>query len=344
MRVKIGVFGHFGFGQTKLNGQTIKTLSVAHMLKKEFGEENVILKDTSGGMFKIFRMIKDACHLQKQCEKKVLLLAQNGIRVLVPVVYMLNGLSGKHTHFVVIGGWLAAFLKKRRTLAKMLKCFDGIYAETESMVKKLSDMGFENVYLMPNFKPFEEKVCTVKKDVSNPVKLCTFSRVMQEKGIEEAVKGVKLANEHGKLSYRLTVFGMVEKKFEEKFECLKREYGDTFSYGGEVAYDKSVQTLLSYDAMLFPTYYDGEGLAGTLIDAFYAALPVIATDFNCNNNYVLHGENGILIQPESAVAVKEAILDLFEKEDVSAFRAKSLCMAERFLPEDAVRSLIENLR
>ena len=340
MKRKVGVFGHFAFGRNKRNGQTIKTLSVAHILKQEFGEENVLLIDT----FEKFSLCKNAYLLQKECKHKVLMTAQNGIRILVPLMYALNGFSGKQLHFVVIGGWLVEFLQKRKMLCEMLKHFDGVYAETESMVKGLSDMGFENVFLMPNFKPFEEKVSTIKSDISSPVKLCTFSRVMQEKGIEEAIKGVKLANESGTLGYHLTVFGAIEQSFKEKFLQLQKEYADVFSYGGEIAFDESVKTIKIFDALLFPTYYEGEGMAGTLIDAFKAGLPVVATDFKYNKDYVLHGENGLLIKPADADAVKEAVLELFEKADVLKFRENSLCMAERFESQCAARRLLENLK
>ena len=81
MKKKIGVLGHFGFGQKKLNGQTIKTLSVSHILSQTFGKENVLCKDTSGGAKNFFSILKNVYSLQKKCEHKVLLVAQNGIRV-----------------------------------------------------------------------------------------------------------------------------------------------------------------------------------------------------------------------------------------------------------------------
>lgn len=343
MKKKVGIFGHFGFGKTKLNGQTVKTLSVAYVLEQNFGSENVLKKDTDGGFKSLLRIMKDACVLQKQCNKKVVLLAQNGLKLLLPILYALNGFSGKDMHFVVIGGWLPAFLSKRKVLAGIMKTFSGIYPETEDMVQKLRNMGFENVYLMPNFKPFENKVNAVKKMVSDPVMLCTFSRVTQEKGILEAIQGVQYANEHGNLNYRLTVYGTIEADYETEFHNLLTQYKNVVCYGGEVPFDQSVKTLKMFDALLFPTYYEGEGFAGTLIDAFYAGLPVIATDFKYNNNFVFHEKNGLLVPPKDAEAIGKAIQELFEKRDVAVFREESLKLADVYGVERASAVILENL-
>ncbi|MFR3494185.1 MAG: glycosyltransferase [Blautia sp.] len=50
-------------------------------------------------------------------------------------------------------------------------------------------------------------------------------------------------------------------------------------YKGMVPFNQSTEVLKNYDALLFPTYYEGEGFAGTIIDAFAAGLPVIASDW-----------------------------------------------------------------
>jgi hypothetical protein len=74
---------------------------------------------------------------------------------------------------------------KRKSLTKALKKFDGIYVETSTMKKALEREGFENVLVMPNCK----KLTVLSENdliypAGAPYKLCTFSRVMKEKGIE----------------------------------------------------------------------------------------------------------------------------------------------------------------
>ena len=77
--------------------------------------------------------------------------AHNGIRVYAPLLSLFRRFfKNKRLHYVVIGGWLPEFLLKRKLLAKILKRFDGIYAETNTMKNALEGQVFHNVFVMPN--------------------------------------------------------------------------------------------------------------------------------------------------------------------------------------------------
>lgn len=71
---------------------------------------------------------------------------------------------------------------------------------------------------------------------------------------------------------------------------MQKRFPSYIRYGGLVPFDKSVNVLKDYLALLFPIYYEGEGFAGTLIDAYFAGVPVIAPDWKYNaelvNEYV----------------------------------------------------------
>lgn len=61
------------------------------------------------------------------------------------------------------------------------------------MKKKLKDLGVTNAEVLPNFKNLQSVSAT---KYTEPVcHFCTFSRVMKEKGIEEAVQIVNRINE-----------------------------------------------------------------------------------------------------------------------------------------------------
>ncbi|MBR3941792.1 MAG: glycosyltransferase family 4 protein [Clostridia bacterium] len=339
---KVGIIGHFAFGKNKLNGQTVKTLAVAKILTDAFGEDAVLCKDTCGGAMSLLRIFKDAKELCRGCEHKIVMLAQNGLKHLVPVLYRANGKSGEKMHLIAIGGWLPEYLVENHKIAEKIREFSGVYVETEEMEAKLRRMGFKNIILLPNFKPFEKRVENVKNFISEPVRLCTFSRVTAEKGIREAMLAVQLANRKGKRKYELCVYGQVDKSFEKDFfELLVDD--NSISYGGEIAYDACVHTLKSFDGLLFPTYYAGEGLAGTILDAFSAGLAVIASDFKYNRQYIEHGRNGLLVPPNDAAKLADAIVELYEERDVIEMRNASLRFADRFGAKRAAEILLEKI-
>ena len=98
---------------------------------------------------------------------------------------------------------------------------------------------------------------------------------MREKGIEDAVNAVVSVNtDLGVQAFSLDIYGQVDGAQIEWFESLQKKFPSYIRYGGLVPYDKSVDVLKDYFALLFPTYYEGEGFAGTLIDAYSAGVPV----------------------------------------------------------------------
>ena len=110
-------------------------------------------------------------------------------------------------HYVVIGGWLPQLLERNNLLTIKLKKFDGIYVETHFMIKALQKLGLQNIRYLPNFKRLD----ILKEDqlvycTSEPYKLCTFSRVIKEKGIEDAINSVKSINDNlGRIVYTLDI-------------------------------------------------------------------------------------------------------------------------------------------
>lgn len=120
-----------------------------------------------------------------------------------------------------------------------------------------------------------------------PLPLCTFSRVMKEKEIEDVVNAVKTVNEHfGRTVYTLDIYGQVDSAQTEWFNELKSIFPSYIKSGEPVPFDKSVEVLKNCFALLFPTYYEGEGFAGTLLDAVAAGVPVIASDWRYNPEIV----------------------------------------------------------
>lgn len=126
----------------------------------------------------------------------------------------------------------------------------------------------------------------------------TFSRVMREKGIEDAILAVNKANSIiGSNVFKLIIYGQVEALQIKWFEYLDKKYAlsdleNITFYGGLVQFDKSIDVLKHSFALLFPTYYAGEGFAGTIIDAYAAGIPVIASDWKYNAEVVNDGLTG----------------------------------------------------
>lgn len=308
------MIGHFGFGKELLNGQTIKTKTVTTELERQLGADQIIKIDTHGGVSVLPKVICQMAKAFRSCENIIIFPAHNGVRVFVPLCVFFNRFHQRKLHYVVIGGWLDSLLDGHSALVRLLKNFTGIYVETQSMQRALNQRGLSNVVVMPNFKNLHildksELVYSTGK----PYRLCTFSRVMKEKGIEDAIEAVKKINEsHEEVLFELDIFGQVDDGQLQWFENLEAGFPKYIRYGGFVPFDKTVDVLKKYYALLFPTYYSGEGFAGTLLDAMAAGVPVVASDWKYNSEIVIPGKTGILVKAmdrEILVQALESTLD-----------------------------------
>ncbi len=335
---KAGIIGHFGYGKELANGQTIKTKTVTGELRKQLGRENVITLDTGGGIKKLFIILLKCIRVLKMADNVIIMPAYKGLRILAPYISFFNFFEKKKIHYIVIGGWLPEYLEKHIIVRRCLKLFHGIYVETEAMKRKLERQKFNNVVVLPNSKDICVLAESELKDIKErPYRLCTFSRVMKEKGIEEAVYAVECINKLcGKVIYTLDIYGQIEKGYLERFERILKENESYIRYKGVIPSRKSVEILSGYYLLLFPTYYKGEGFAGTLIDAFSAGLPVVASDWKYNSEIVT-AEVGFLYSYRERKQLVDLLVKLYENNElVNGKRMACLRKAKEFSVESVI--------
>lgn len=292
---RICVIGHFGFGFNLLNGQTIKTKIVTKALEDKVGTSEVQKIDTHGGKSAYLRLPIQMLKGLKECSNIIIFPAHNGVRVIVPLLVFLNYFFKRKIHYIVIGGWLPNLCKKKKWLSEKLKAIDSIYVETNTMKSELEKQGFQNIIVMPNFKNLsildENELVYSEKE---PFALCTFSRVMKEKGIEDAIEAVISVNSHlGRIAYTLDIYGQVDMEQEEWFEVLKKSFPKYVRYKGCVPFEQAVDVLKSYFALLFPTRFFTEGIPGTIIDAYAAGVPVIVSKWESSDDVIEEKTTGL---------------------------------------------------
>ena len=339
---RVCVIGHFGFGHDLLNGQTIKTKIVANEVEKNVGKDEIVRIDTHGGLKAIIKLSFVLLYAVIFFKNIIVMPAHNGLRIIAPLLVLYNFAFKKKLHYVVIGGWLPDFLKSKPFLSKCLKRFQFIYVETQAMKSSLMQVGFNNVLVMPNFKDL--KILN-EQDFPQPslniLRFCTFSRVMKEKGIEDAIVAIQNVNKNlGREICRLDIYGQIDENQTSWFEQLQKQFPPYVQYKGCVAFDKSVEILKDYYALLFPTYYSGEGFAGTLLDSFAAGVPVIASDWHYNADIVDDGINGFIVPVKDAESLSSKIEWCIHNNDLlNGMKKKCLEKAKNYTPENAVKPL-----
>lgn len=152
---------------------------------------------------------------------------------------------------------------------------------------------------------------------------------------------MRMANEQiGKIAIELDLYGMVPEYYKPMLHLLLEENKEFVAYRGIAEYTKTVETLQQYFALLFPTFYYGEGFPGNLIDAFHSATPIIASDWMYNNEIVQDGVHGFLVEPHNPQMLCDAIIKLYEDRELAyQFACNCLNEAPKYQPEKVLQEL-----
>lgn len=340
---KIGICGHYGGSKICLDGQTIKTKIITEELEKIYKIKKV---DTFNGKKRIIKILFNLLLLLKNCENVIILPAHNSLKIFVPFLLFFNKIFNRKLHYIVIGGWLSECISKRKYLEKFLKKFNYIYVETSMMKTSLEKQGFKNIIIMPNCK----KLKTLHENelvynVSKPYKLCTFSRVIKEKGIEDAIEAVKFINEKLKEKiYTLDIYGQIDENYREDFEKVMKKSPEYIQYRGMISYGNSVDVLKNYLVLLFPTHYYTEGIPGTIIDAYAAGIPVIFSFWENYKDIIIENETGLGYEFKNIDGLKETLeKTIFQVEKLNSMKIRCLKEVKNYSPEEIIKILIKNL-
>lgn len=198
-----------------------------------------------------------------------------------------------------IGGSFPTRIRKGVINKKFLSVLKLIIVEGSSMKQILLDCGLKNVVVCPNFKNifYLPKIERHNKII----KFVFLSRIQPEKGVDTILNTAALLNNNGyERSYSIDFYGTIYPEYYDTFHkainVLKNiEYKGCLNLNVANGYDR----LASYDSMLFLTRWEGEGFPGVVIDAYISGLPIIATDWNLNQEFIINGETGLIISNEN---------------------------------------------
>lgn len=214
----------------------------------------------------------------------------------------------RNIYYWVIGGDLA-FALSRLSLKKRsyLSFYRKIVVEAHYILKDVEKLGIDNCDVVHNFK----KIPIIKNtpNVENRcLRIVYFARIIKEKGVDVILDAM---NEKPDLNIEMDFYGSLGNEYSEKyFQDLNDE---RISYKGflNVNTKEGYKKLSSYDIMVFPTYFAGEGFPGVLIDAFITGLPVIVTDFHANPEIIKDGYNGYVIPIKDSHALAKKIEQVY---------------------------------
>lgn len=94
--------------------------------------------------------------------------------------------------------------------------------------------------------------------------------------------------------------GITEEDFEDSLNV---------QYEGVINPNQVLETLRNYDALLLPTFYEGEGYPGVILEAYSVGIPVVATNWRAIPE-IVDESSGILVEPEDSTDLYRAMSNL----------------------------------
>lgn len=183
-----------------------------------------------------------------------------------------------------------------------------------------------------------------KQDESNVISFSYLGILKESKGLLDLIDSFKFVNKNGK-DIQVVLIGHPESlefknEMDERIKKIKNS-NVRFEYTGVLTGKEKVEKLYSTDVFLFPSYFESEGLPGSIIEAMSLQKPVIATKWRGIPSLVSNGENGYLVDIHSPKQIAKSIDQYLESNDL--FQLHGERSRELFLKNFTLKKYYENL-
>ena len=323
-------------------GQESKTIDTINYLKSKHYYVSIF----NYGKYNFIKTVTKSICLLKNFKKVVLMPGGiNALRFFTTIIP-----NNKDVHYMTIGGWITNYVtSKKNIITKRMKKFKGIYLQNQKSVNIFEKSGFNNVVFVSNFsskipisiETFTEKTNEIVNSTS--INFCFFARVIREKGVLLACEAIKrIRNEYG-FDIHLDIFGEVED--DNLKNAITSSYSEIASLKGVLVGDQTTAVLSGYYALLFPTFYPGEGTPHSIIESFMSGLPVIASDWMYNSELIAHLKTGLIFSLDLEDDLKEKIVwAINNKEKLIQMRHNCLKESEKYSRETLLREFEERIK
>lgn len=242
---------------------------------------------------------------------------------IAPILWLWSKLFGKKVIYHIFGG---NFHEQYQELSRIQKTIiqktilksNTIFFETVQMIDFFEGENIKGIEWLPNSRKPIIKELKPKKFHK---KFVFISRVIPEKGIIEIIKA---ANQLPK-EYCIDIYGPIDDRhYKVDFFDNKK-----VTYKGLLNPNQVINTLSNYDVLMLPSYFEGEGYPGIVIESLALGIPVITTNWKALPEIITTNVNGILIDIKNEKQLEKAIL-AFNEKNYPIFRLNAFKSFQQF--------------
>ena len=272
------------------NGESMKN----HLFIQRFNEiyDKVYTFDAKGVKHKPWKIIRLVwlCLLHRNIP--IFVSASPGVGE--PLVKIMNLLGCKNIYYWMVGGSFHEKVKNGILSKSFYQRMKYVIVQSPRMLESLKEQGFTNVYYVSNSKRINH-LPDISGRNNEKRRFVFLSRINPTKGCGEIIESVKQLNDMGYQDrFSVDFYGAIDQIYPEFPELIKGIHNIEYNGFLDLTHDEGYDKLSHYDMMLFPTYWDGEGFPGVIIDSYISGVPVLASDWSLNCDYV-NDETGVII-------------------------------------------------
>jgi len=242
--------------------------------------------------------------------------SRGGTKFLVPILFVLARLMNRKFVFRPFGGdikdYTASYGRVQKWIFKntVLKA-DIFFLQTKELMQFYEKTASNIIQLPTSRKRALEEL--QRKDRQYRKRFVFLGFVNEFKGIDHLLEAAKILGD----SYTVHIYGpLIQEKYKQLFT------GDHENYKGVLKKEEVLKKLSTYDVLVLPTYYEGEGYPGAIIEAYSLGMPIISTKWKAIPEIVQDTKTGFLIAPNSTSALVDAI-ETFTTENYPELSAQA---------------------
>lgn len=291
------------------------------LLVDELDDDKIIVVNTScNNTYKkiilIFKIIYIYIYNIKKINKVHLHLSVKGIIYLAPVIRIISIIYRKKMCIRKFGGSFDQIYNSMSYIMRKVAVFslncDIVLFETKKLRDYFQDKLKGEVLWYPNYRKNaidKEQFARSLYKLNKKKKYIFIGHIKHTKGVGEICEVFSSKNE---LLSTVDIFGPIhDHDLVEKMQSCRN-----INYRGVVKNSHIIHLIAEYDALLLPTYHEGEGYPGVIIESYMAGRPVITTDWNSISEIVIHNKTGKLIPPKDCNKLYEAIKNIEDDDEL----------------------------
>lgn len=268
---------------------------------------------------------------------------RNGMLFVGLFLRIINLVFRKKLVLRMFGGDFDLFYESASPILKRLIRFildgaDLIILQTKHLVRYTKTCGLVNDANKVKWIPTCRRIKQQQNRSSCATNFFFAGHIRKDKGVETILKAAKLIKSDAKFYF----FGRIE----DDLLLPLIQSTPKCNYVGELTNSKLIAAITEMDALIFPSFYEGEGYPGIIIETLLLGKPVIASRWRAIPEIV--GENGLLIDVDDHLQLASHIDALFANNDLyTQLSAQTFSIANMFISTHCVDTLIkefDNLR